>query len=97
MQARLPWQKRVGQRIRETDKQMGGLFEARERARGRQVRGNKGLGNEVNGDGVDRRTGEQVRELGVRENEQPGDLPESQSSGSPKSQSFDNAQGTFSG
>ncbi len=73
LQARLPRQKRVGQRIRETDKQMGGLFAARERARGRQMRGKGG-----------------------RENEQPDDLPESQSSSHPKSQPFDNTQETFS-
>jgi hypothetical protein len=43
MQARLPWGSRMGQRMKQriggTDKRMGGLFAARERARRRQVRG----------------------------------------------------------
>lgn len=46
--ARLPWQKRIGQRVGETDKRMGGLFAARERAQRRQERGDKASGENVN-------------------------------------------------
>ncbi|MBU1660026.1 MAG: VWA domain-containing protein [Chloroflexi bacterium] len=75
VRARLPWGKRIRQRVEETDKRMlGGLFEARERARGRQARGGRGDGG-MGRDGEER-IGD--RELGVRADEQASSLPASQ-------------------
>ncbi len=58
LQARLPWRKRMGQRSRGTDERIGGLFAARERARQRQVRGNKEMDDQGTGKNVKTETGE---------------------------------------
>ena len=63
VRARLPWLKGSGLRMGETEKQMGELFAARERARQRQSRGPKESSEvQVNGDDNNLEINEQSRE-----------------------------------
>jgi hypothetical protein len=62
IRAHLPWQGRLErreQRMRETDKRMGGLFAARDRARQRQLRGEQDSDNKVMNQQSDQGTGTQ--------------------------------------